>query len=287
MEAQGADHTEFTDSAADAFLVDAHVHFYDCFDQTRFFEGALANFRAAAQGTGASSDPAGCLLFTESAGYNHFHRFREEGDGGAGPWRFRDTGEASSLLAVRNGADRLLLVAGRQIVAREDLEVLALGCPVEIPDRMSLRETLSAVAEQEAVAVIPWGFGKWWFGRGRIMAELLGDADASGIYLGDNSGRPGFLPGPRLFDQARAREILILPGTDPLPFPGEAGQAGSFGFVLPGRLDPSRPTASLLQAVRAQTTQPATYGRLEGLVRFCRHQVAMQLRKRVRKLRGT
>lgn len=272
------------------FLVDAHVHFYDVYDRARFFEGALTNFQAAAATLGLRPEPAGLLLFTETARDHYFRRFRAEADGDAGgPWTFRRTEEDDSLLACprsksgagRDGGAQMLLVAGRQVATRDGLEVLALACDAEFPDGRALRETLEAVLAADALAVLPWGFGKWWLGRGRLMADLVATVDPRRVFLGDNSGRPGLLPGPRLFAQARARDIQVLPGTDPLPFASEAGKAGAFGFVLEGGLDPARPAAALKELLRSQRERPRPYGRLETPWRFLDHQVRMQLRKRL------
>lgn len=264
-------------------LVDAHVHFYDVYERARFFDGALDNFQAAGAALGLRSEPAGCLLFTETARDHYFRRFRAEADGSAGgPWSFRHTGEDESLLACQDGGAQMLLVAGRQVATRDGLEVLALGCDAEFPDGRPLRETLEAVLGTGALAVLPWGFGKWWLGRGRLMADVLATVDPMHVFLGDNSGRPGLLPGPRLFTQARARAIRVLPGTDPLPFASEASKAGAFGFVLDAGLDPTRPAAALKEKLRSQSQQPRTFGRLETPWRFIDHQVRMQLRKRLR-----
>ena len=99
------------------------------------------------------------------------------------------------------------------------------------------------------------------------------------LYLGDNSNRLQLAGVPRLLREAGERGILVLPGTDPLPFPNHAGRAGSFGFILETALDPLRPAEDLLRQVRALREQPRTYGRGETLPRFLRHQASLQLRQ--------
>jgi hypothetical protein len=51
-------------------------------------------------------------------------------------------------------------------------------------------------------------------------------------------------------------------------------------MLIEGAPDPDRPWAALARRLRALPRSPATYGRLETLPRFLRHQVAMQRRKR-------
>lgn len=261
-------------------LVDAHVHFYGCYDRTTFFDRALTNFRAAASVLGIAPDPAGCLLYSESAGHHYFRRFREDADRGAGgPWTFHRTRESYSLVATRGGGEELLLVAGRQIATAERLEVLALGCDQDFPDGLAIGPTLDAVLDSDALAVLPWGFGKWWFRRGAMMDAVLGSLDPKRAFLGDNSGRPKGVPAPRHFRDAAARGVKILPGTDPLPFASEVGKAGRFGFVVDGELDRDRPGESLIELIRGQREQPREFGQLESVGRFLRNQTLMQLQK--------
>lgn len=230
-------------------LVDAHVHVHSCFSAEALIDGAFRNFRRAASELG-HSEAVGCLMLAEMAGA----QVREE-------------------LVVR-GAERLVVVPGRQIVTRERLEVLALGRDVDIPDGLSLSETLARVRESGALPVLPWGFGKWWGRRGALVEEAI--RSEGELYLGDNSGRLRLAGMPRLLREARR---LVLPGTDPLPFPDQAGRAGSFGFVLEGPLDLSRPAEDLLRRIRALREQPPTYGRGETLPGFLRNQASLQLRQ--------
>jgi len=76
--------------------------------------------------------------------------------------------------------------------------------------------------------------------------------------------------------------MLVLPGTDPLPFKSEQTKAGRYGFLLDGAMDRDRPAAAIRDLLREQTAQPRAFGRLESLGRFLRNQVGMQIRKRGR-----
>jgi hypothetical protein len=253
------------DPSSSVALVDSHVHFHTCYDPQTFLDGALRNFRKAGQaGTGN-------LLLTESAGAHWLRRWRE---GLKAPgWRFEPTSEEDSLRAVNGVGEGLVLIAGRQIVARERLEVLALGKDLDLADGLPLREVLERVRESGALPVLPWGFGKWWGQRGAVVTETL--AMDGELFLGDNGGRLG--PDPALFRRARKLGIRVLPGSDPLPFSRHAGLAGSYGFILPQAVDLDRPAATLLRRIR-ESGQPRAFGRRAGLPRFLRDQVGMQLR---------
>lgn len=263
-------------------LIDAHVHFHPDFSRTAFFDTALANFQRAAAELGLAAGWLGCLLFTESAGDNFFEVLRAtEGKDGQ-RWAVGKTDETCSLIASFAGEPRIVVVAGRQIVTAEDIEVLALGTSLHFEDGADLPATLGAVLDAGAVAALPWGFGKWWFRRGRLIRQTIEDAGQRRIFLGDNGGRLALSPRPPLFDLAARRGIFILPGSDPLPMPSQVTKVGGYGFVLPGQLDASTPVESLKHLLVGLAAQPRTFGQLEAPFAFCRNQVMMQLRKRRR-----
>ncbi len=272
------------------FLVDAHVHFHSCFDREDFFENALGNVRTAAAGLGFDPGAVGCLLFTESAGERYFQRFRALA--GQAPsacgWQFRPTGEAESLIAGCGGRDRLILIAGRQIVTAEGLEVLAIGCDTAIPDGGALPDVVASVRAAGGLPVLPWGFGKWWLGRGRVLAGFLDRPEEPGrgappVFLGDNGGRLERSLRPAWFGRAEARGIAVLPGSDPLPFVDQVRKVAGYGFVLDGALDRDRPAAGLKALIAGLAASPRPYGRLESLPGFVRSQIKMQIVKRLRR----
>ena len=261
-----------------SLLIDAHVHLYDCYAPAEFLEHAAANFERAAAEHGWPSG-AGALLLTESAGADWFGRL-EAGSAKLGRWTVETTPDRTTLLA-RDGVRRVALVAGRQVVTCEGLEVLLLGTRAAVPDRLPVREVLAEGKRLGALRVIPWGVGKWLFGRGRLLNELIEAARPDeAFFLGDIAGRPSFWSGPRHFARAARRNIRVLPGTDPLPFPSEVARPGRFGFRLAWPED--RPVSGeAIKAALGQGDVPLTpYGRPERFVPFIRHQVAMQRRKR-------
>lgn len=267
-------------------LVDAHVHYYPCYPRRLFLEAARVSFRVAAADAGVELPWTPVLVLSESRGHRWFRRWRHEAkhEQSVDGWRFLPTGEDNSLQAVRTDApqeDGPVVVAGRQTVTREGLEVLGIGRDDDVEDGGSLEETVAAVLETGALPVIPWGFGKWWGRRGRRVAELLRGDLGSEVYLGDNAGRPRLAFRPRLFRLADELGVPILPGTDPLPFPRHADRAGSYGFLLPDGpgTDPETPAATLLARLRRRP-RPRAWGDRSGLLRFGRDQLAMQIVKR-------
>lgn len=256
--------------------MDGHVHIHPCFDLGAFFDSAARNF---ARGSGPTP-PLGVLLLTETFGTDRFAEL-EAAAGGArqiGGWKAAEGGEEGSLLLSREDAPDLLVLAGRQIVVRERLEVLALCTRAAFRDGGGLEETLDRVRATQGVPVVPWGFGKWWFGRGRIVADLLRTSTPGELLLGDNGVRPLGTPSPRHFRLARANGIGVLAGSDPLPFPAQARRPGHYGTLVPGGdFDPARPVSSLRTILPALPAGSRTFGRREPPHRFVEAQVRIRL----------
>lgn len=267
-----------TNIVSGPFLIDGHVHYYPSFDRDGFFDSALANFRRAAGARGSTSEYAGWLLFAESAGMNYFRRFRDAAGRVAGDvWTFHQTGEAESLVAQRDAGARLLLIAGRQIITAEGLEVLALCCDAEVGDGQPLASVIGAASRLDAIVVLPWAFGKWWSGRGVLIDRLVRSIHPTRIFLGDNGGRTQLIPRPGPFRVAESRGIGILPGSDPFPLRRDQKRIGGYGFAIDGTIERSRPAAALKRLLRNGTGRPLPYGDRIGVLGFCRNQLLIRI----------
>lgn len=270
---------------ATATLVDGHVHIHEQFELGAVLDAALKNFKEAARGLGLDWPCRMLLMLTETAAADQFGSIKSTGGNDNtgnkfGAWAFEPTAESCSLRLRLSTGEEIFVIAGRQILTAERLEVLALGSDVVYPDGEIIETCIERIRATGAVVVLPWGFGKWWGRRGHIIRRLLDQGGATSFYLGDNSGRPKFLPSPSEFSSATARGMHILPGTDPLPFPEEASRVGRFGFCLHAAVSTEMPAADLKRMLSDQETKPIAYGRGEGLLRFIRNQMAMQFVKR-------
>ena len=185
-------------------------------------------------------------------------------------------------MAARDGGQELFIVAGRQVACREGLEVLILGTTQRFPDGRPIREVLRESEALGVPRVIPWGPGKWFFSRGRLLNALIEEFRKPTLFLGDEGGRPVFWGYPQHFTHAARRGVRDLPGTDPLPFPHDIGKVGRMGFKVAIDLDPTRPGESLLRALTQVETPLERFATLEPPLRFVRNQIGMQLRKRLR-----
>lgn len=264
-------------------LVDGHVHVYDCFDIAAVFDAAEANFAAAAETLDIDSyEGVLCLVASQRERFLEAVRARHTTKvwrGSSGFWRIEKTPERETLV-VSHGSTRLHVVAGRQLVTQERLEVLALGTRQQFAEGEPMEATLSAIEDTGAAAVLPWGVGKWFGARGAIVDRVLACPEWRHVCLGDNGNRLERGPSPPQFAAARLAGRPVLPGSDPLPLRGEERRIGSYGFAIDVDLDPQRPAASLLAALRSRVPR-VTFGRRTALPGFVGRQLALMLRDRL------
>jgi hypothetical protein len=268
-------------SVASPVLIDAHAHFWEGYDLERFLDAAWRNLESAARGLGLADPVAHALLLMDAEPQGLFQRVAEGKASDVCAWILEATDEAGSLRASRGEAEGegepLLLVQGRQVVTAEGLELLAAPCPTVLPSRLSVDETLAAVSEARAVPILPWGFGKWWGARGRLVASILESRRPSELLIGDNGGRARLAWKPRLLTLAAQRGFLILRGSDPLPIAGDDRRAGSFGSLLHGHIDSGRPAESVRQLLGHLGTQPRQFGSGAALSTFFSNQVRVRI----------
>jgi hypothetical protein len=241
------------------------VHVHPAFDEERFLSAACENLSRHGEGVPV-------LLLAEMAGANVFARWRS----GNAPWEVTLTDEPHSLFLRKHSTlnlqpSTLLVVAGRQIITAERIEVLALLTARQFPDGKPLEQTVQEVEEASAIPVLPWGVGKWLGRRGREVAALTARRR---VFLGDNAGRPLGWPAPGLFSEQR-----VLPGTDPLRLRSQERVVGTYGFVLSCMLDRARPARSIREALQRLKAGPSVVGRRTGPVGFLRQQLGLRLVK--------
>ena len=266
-------------------LVDAHVHLHGCYRPELFFCAAAANLSAAGRQLRLGSPPPLYLVMTECASDRVFDELHAAARGtasssfGLGRWTVSATDEEESL-CVSSPDAQLYVIGGRQVACREGLEVLLLGTREQVPDGRSIHEVLEFAAQRALPRVIPWGAGKWFFSRGRLLTELVRVYGSPLFFLGDEGGRPWFWPYPRHFAQAAPFGVRDLPGTDPLPFPWDVDKVGRMGIALDLEFEARRPWHSLREALANPAADLRRFATLEGTVRFVQNQAGMQLRKR-------
>lgn len=263
---------------------DAHVHIQENVSIDVLLDSARRNFARQIQQFSPDRPATFFLFLSEAKKYNSFSGFKKEADAGRyitpGGWQITATGEPESLLLTRDdwSTGRLFMLAGRQIVTAEKLEVLALATTAIIADGLALPETVEAVRQEKGLAVLPWGAGKWLGKRGEIVDRYLQSAAPAGLFVGDNGGRPVFWPSPRTFFSAANRGIRLLPGTDPLPLASEELRVGSYGGWLQGECSDDHPSADIKALLTGQSTKIMPFGHRQGILDFCRNQLALRLK---------
>jgi len=222
-------------------VADTHAHLYPCYDVDGFFAAARRNLSSVAPARGIR---AHVLCLTERATENAFAdlrgaRLRPRG------WQLAHCSENVGIRFLAEDAFELIIVAGRQIVTRERLEVLALGVAAAVPDGLATGEAIDKIRELNGLAVLPWSPGKWIGQRGRLVRRLLQTAAPAQLLLGDVAlrARPGLLP--RLLTLGRSRGFTLLAGSDSLPLAGEERHVGRYATVVEGVISTEAPAASL------------------------------------------
>ena len=174
------------------------------------------------------------LLLTEIQGVHAFAdlaRNRSQLNQQLKNWEILATQEDCSLRFVHSSGQVILVMAGRQVVTQEKIELLTLVTDKVVPDGLSLQKSIESAIAADSIIVLPWGVGKWVGKRGQIVQDYLAQ-QSNLFFVGDNGNRPGFWPLPSFTQQHRT-----LPGTDPLALAAEVNRPGSYGFAVEAPAD--------------------------------------------------
>ena len=276
-------------------LIDGHVHIHPEFSLDHFFSAAWTNFSRAAESNRAPGKLNYVLALTEGEGCDVFATLKEQALSSAHAskdsqtatsWNFFQTTESDSLI-VRKDEAAMLLVAGRQLVSKENIELLSLLSSVSIKDRsLPLDDLARAVADNGGLPVVPWGVGKWFAKRGKVVEHLLHGNHDYPLFFGDNGNRPLFWPEPTLLKQARDLHVPVLSGSDPLPLPSHTSRPGSFGALfMEDDLSTDTPLDSLRKLLTGKN-EITGFGRGTGSFQFIVDQLQINLRKQLGRKSG-
>jgi hypothetical protein len=258
-------------------IVDAHVHVHPATNLGALLDAAARNLEAAAARIGVRHWH-GVLMLAEMHG---IHWFDSIGEDLALPpqWQLQRLPQDPVSAQAVSGDYVLSIVAGRQVVTAEGIEVLTLGTRGTVQDKLSLSDTLAAAAATKALVVLPWGAGKWLGARGKLVKETIDAHSQPPLFAGDNGGRPVFWPEPAVFAAARRKGRPVLSGTDPLPLPAEEQRVGSFGFWVDGAVSTVSPGTELCEKLTvADPRSVHAFGPLQNPLRFVRNQAALRMK---------
>jgi len=234
-----------------SIFVDCHVHLYPGYDLAELYASAWSNARRAVQhARGATQELTQvALLLSERSGQEEFRRLVSSPPvlPGMGVHISSD-GSALVLTSTSQPRSPLFLFAGRQLVAKEGIEVLSLIGNVEIDEDLPAADLIDAIVSSGGVPCLPWSPGKWLFGRGAVVKNLC-SRHRSVLTLGDIPMRPCGLPalGPA---NKWSKGVPLLAGTDVLPLPRENLAIGSFGTWYRSTIDEQAPAPALRLLLR-------------------------------------
>ncbi|MFW2440713.1 MAG: hypothetical protein ACN4GR_15260 [Arenicellales bacterium] len=268
-----------------AVFVDAHVHFYDCFDLSTFINAAQKNFSNAAAEAGIDNDYSAVLLLSERSSENWFQWLVDAAKEGPAIdhvkrklWWLQYNDKDASIKVLSDHFPPIYIIPGRQVVTRESLEVLLLGTLEKYDDKVSLTALLESVRDRDVISVLPWGVGKWFGKRGELVRNTIINETGQNLFVGDIAGRPAIWPQPSLFSLAEKKGIRLLQGTDPLPIAVAAAMPGSYGFSIkmpqPGSISAKRIKKEILNPETITTP----YGLRENPLEFMRNQILLRVR---------
>lgn len=242
------------------FALDTHVHIYPYVALHQLLHAARRQLHQAAPDAECFA-----LCLTERNGHTAFADLASGARTAAG-WTFHPTAETNLLRAQPDRGDPLYVLAGRQIITAERLEILALGTDERIPDGQPARAVLDLVRRSRALPVLPWGMGKWLGARGSLVRQLVNEAQPDAFALADTYLLPACAPRPAALRSAARRGFRALAGTDPLDREGEEALAGRYGVQIEGAWNEDAPATALLEVLRDPRHPLHTIGRRGSLL---------------------
>lgn len=257
-------------------LIDAHVHIYPSFDLSTALHSGTRNLLAHASGSRGRP----IWLLTEREDCHFFDDLSSRVEPIPAGWELEQP--EASILRLRSSAVQLLVAQGRQLVSREGLEISALVTPLNIPDHSETAQSLiKQVLDSGGIPVLNWAPGKWFFKRGHIVADCLERFSPRELTIGDTSMRPTLWPLPAQMKTGQKRGFTILAGSDPLPFPSEVYQIGTYGLRCESSFDDTKPAIALRSLLREQSSCQIM-GRRSGPLEFLSRQARIMREKKTR-----
>lgn len=257
-------------------IIDGHVHLHDQVPIEIFLDVTRDNLRRYCSHLKRGAMQAVLCLadFSHAEGFSRL--IEMSSNKSFQNWQIKTTDDELSLLAQHSQGDKLWLIAGRQLVSAENVEVIGIGTSYQCDNSMSLLEIVEAINNLCAQPVIPWGAGKWWGNRGKIVSNVLNLSP--GLLLGDSGGRP-WCWRPNLLTKSKKNKIKILPGSDPLPVPSDQYRNGSYGIVINEPFDQNFPCSWLKNQLKQMPSSVKIFGGPLGLVYFLKCQIALWRKK--------
>ncbi len=273
-----------------SILIDAHIHIHPAMNLDRLLDAAWKNFGSVQRKLFPdAAHYSFVLMLAEGKKNNVFSKLCKIAETSAenqkGTWKIISTEEQESVRAIRHER-QIVLIAGRQLISSEKLELLSFFSPKIFPDNTySLSELATLVTNEGGIPLLAWGVGKWLGKRGKVIKSFIQHPPVPQFFVGDNGNRPVFWPYPKLLAQAEKRGILSLAGSDPLPINNHDQRAGTYGVGLDAQtLQSEKPASELRQLLFSKKTL-IPFGRKAGCFQFIKDQILVNMQKHFGKAR--
>ncbi len=227
-------------------IVDTHVHMYPQYDAGNVLRLCAERLHRL----DPDAVPIACL--TERHDCHFYATLRDKGIGADADVLGREVLEDGRSIVVRfgKGVPPLFIIPGRQIATKERIEIHCIGNDAAIPDGEPAHETVGRVRELDALAVMPWGVGKWLFKRRAVVERLIDGYTPKELFLGDSAMRPVCWPVPLPLRMGQAQGYRVLAGSDPLPHEKNGRWIGRYATKIGFPFEAQHPHKSCLLGLR-------------------------------------
>ncbi len=247
-------------------VIDSHIHIYPCYSLQYAFTILIDRFNTL------DSKAVKIACLTERYDCDYFQELKEGriGDLNSG-FIVSHEADGDFLRITRSGdGTEFHLLPGRQVVAKERIEVIGLNHPKHVSDGTPAREIVDTILENGGTPMLAWSPGKWFFTRGKVILSLLERYSPADMLIGDTSLRPRGWFKPLLVRKAQRMGYKVIAGSDPLPFAGEEEAFGAYVSRTQGAFDGKSPVDILRSLTTDSSIQLNSAGNRSNPVAFAR-----------------
>jgi hypothetical protein len=233
-------------------IADTHLHLYPGYDTQKALRHLVDNLGEL------SGDAIKIGFLAERRDCNFFAQIATGAD--LGGFKVQPTSEPDAVSICLDGKPVFYLIAGRQVVTAERIELLSLASRLNIAEGLPADETVRSILNAKGIPVLSWAPGKWFFERGSVVRRLITRFKSVEILFGDTSLRPTLWATPWLMHEAGRRGFKILAGSDPLPFAGDEKYMGTYATIMEGEFDAAKPATSVRNLMLSPGFSPLLTG---------------------------
>ncbi len=266
--------------------VDGHVHLYANFDLTEAVTSGRENLlTAAAKKIDNREKIITVWLMVERSDTSFFDKIKSSPEKyNQDDIRFVKGADDLTIQVEKDGQPILYIFAGRQLVTKENLEVLSLISDLNVADKTEpIGEVIKMIQQDGGIPTLNWAPGKWFFQRGEVIKTQIERNLPDAFFIGETTLRHTLWRKPVLIKKAEQKGFRVIAGSDPLPFKGEEKAIGSFGFVIEGNFDEKKPAESIRKILKENPDSIQLIGKRNNIFNFTRRQMKIMIEKRQRK----